>query len=118
MSNEPPHTEPGRSSALKQQDHATPDRGLPTMVAASLFIYLAILVTAAVLTRLHPPGKTTSTTVSKVGPNYQAAGPSTKAWIDADDKRVRTQSDDLSKWWTVFNDPVLDSRLATPTSRT
>ncbi len=29
-------------------------------------------------------------------------------WIDASDKRVRTESDDLSKWWTVFNDPVLN----------
>jgi NodT family efflux transporter outer membrane factor (OMF) lipoprotein len=30
-------------------------------------------------------------------------------WIDADDVRVRKGGDDLSKWWTVFNDPVLDS---------
>jgi NodT family efflux transporter outer membrane factor (OMF) lipoprotein len=34
-----------------------------------------------------------------------------KDWIDADDQRVRTSSDDLSKWWTVFNDPVLDSLI-------
>jgi NodT family efflux transporter outer membrane factor (OMF) lipoprotein len=34
-----------------------------------------------------------------------------KDWIDADDQRVRTVSDDLSKWWTVFNDPVLDSLI-------
>ena len=46
----------------------------------------------------------------KVGPNYQtpqaAAAPD---WIDAADKRIRRDDDDLSKWWTVFNDPVLDS---------
>jgi NodT family efflux transporter outer membrane factor (OMF) lipoprotein len=30
-------------------------------------------------------------------------------WIDAADPRVRTESDDLSKWWKVFNDPVLDN---------
>ncbi len=34
-----------------------------------------------------------------------------KDWIDANDQRVRTASDDLSKWWTVFNDPVLDSLI-------
>jgi NodT family efflux transporter outer membrane factor (OMF) lipoprotein len=46
----------------------------------------------------------------KVGPNYgRPPAPVAKEWIDASDKRVRTQSDDLSKWWTVFNDPVLDS---------
>ena len=32
-------------------------------------------------------------------------------WIDASDKRVRTDSDDLSKWWTVFNDPVLNDLI-------
>ena len=46
----------------------------------------------------------------KVGPNYgRPPAPVAKDWIDAADKRVRTDSDDLSKWWTVFNDPVLDS---------
>ena len=48
----------------------------------------------------------------KVGPNYsKPPAPVAKDWIDADDKRVRTASDDLSKWWTVFNDPVLDSLI-------
>ncbi len=36
---------------------------------------------------------------------------SVKDWIDADDQRVRTKSDDLCKWWTVFHDPVLDSLI-------
>ena len=46
----------------------------------------------------------------KVGPNYQRPpAPVAKDWIDAADVRVRKQSDDLSRWWTVFNDPVLDS---------
>jgi NodT family efflux transporter outer membrane factor (OMF) lipoprotein len=48
----------------------------------------------------------------KVGPNYQKPpAPVAKDWIDADDKRVRTTADDLSKWWTVFNDPALDSLI-------
>jgi NodT family efflux transporter outer membrane factor (OMF) lipoprotein len=45
----------------------------------------------------------------KVGPNYREPPAAVaKNWIDASDKRVRTESDDLSKWWTVFNDPVLN----------
>jgi NodT family efflux transporter outer membrane factor (OMF) lipoprotein len=48
----------------------------------------------------------------KVGPNYsKPPAPVAKDWIDASDQRVRTASDDLSKWWTVFNDPVLDSLI-------
>lgn len=45
----------------------------------------------------------------KVGPNYREPYAAVASnWIDASDKRVRTDSDDLSKWWTVFNDPVLN----------
>jgi len=45
----------------------------------------------------------------KVGPNYRKPVAAVASnWIDASDKRVRTESDDLSKWWTVFNDPVLN----------
>ncbi|MDB5312889.1 MAG: efflux transporter, outer rane factor lipoprotein NodT family [Gemmataceae bacterium] len=46
----------------------------------------------------------------KLGPNYgRPPAPAAENWIDAADPRVRTQSDDLSRWWTVFNDPVLDA---------
>jgi NodT family efflux transporter outer membrane factor (OMF) lipoprotein len=48
----------------------------------------------------------------KVGPNYgRPPAPVAPQWIDADDVRVRKETDDLSKWWTVFNDPVLDSLI-------
>jgi len=48
----------------------------------------------------------------KVGPNYRTPdAPVASNWIDASDKRVRTDSDDLSKWWTVFNDPVLNDLI-------
>ncbi len=45
----------------------------------------------------------------KVGPNYKTP-PAAVApqWIDAADQRVRSETGDLSKWWTVFNDPVLN----------
>lgn len=48
----------------------------------------------------------------KVGPNYgKPPAPVAQEWIDAADKRVRKDPDDLSKWWTVFNDPVLDQLI-------
>jgi NodT family efflux transporter outer membrane factor (OMF) lipoprotein len=48
----------------------------------------------------------------KVGPNYQEPNaPVAPHWIDADDKRVRAETADLSKWWTVFNDSTLDSLI-------
>jgi NodT family efflux transporter outer membrane factor (OMF) lipoprotein len=48
----------------------------------------------------------------KVGPNYRKpAAEVASNWIDASDKRVRTESDDLSKWWTVFNDPILNDLI-------
>src|SRR5436190_13274040 len=48
----------------------------------------------------------------KVGPNYgRPPAPVAKDWIDAADVRVRKDEDDLSKWWTVFHDPVLDSLI-------
>jgi NodT family efflux transporter outer membrane factor (OMF) lipoprotein len=48
----------------------------------------------------------------KVGPNFRKPpAPVAPQWIDANDIRVRSQSDDLSQWWTVFNDPVLNSLI-------
>lgn len=49
----------------------------------------------------------------KVGPNYETPeAPVAEHWIDASDVRVRTEPDDLSQWWKVFNDPVLDALIA------
>ncbi len=48
----------------------------------------------------------------KVGPNYQrppaAVAPD---WIDATDVRVSKDPEELSRWWTVFNDPVLNALI-------
>lgn len=49
----------------------------------------------------------------KVGSNYQKpAAPVAEHWIDANDIRVRSVTDDLSHWWTVFKDPVLERLTA------
>ena len=48
----------------------------------------------------------------KVGPNYaEPAASVAPQWIDSNDKRVHKESEDLSQWWTVFKDPVLDSLI-------
>src|SRR5713101_6797469 len=48
----------------------------------------------------------------KVGPNYgRPPSPVARDWCGAADKRVRSDSDDLSAWYTVFKDPVLDSLI-------
>jgi NodT family efflux transporter outer membrane factor (OMF) lipoprotein len=49
----------------------------------------------------------------KVGPNYRRP-PAAVAedWIDAQDKRLRRgPDDDLSQWWKVFHDPILDTLI-------
>ncbi|HZZ26378.1 MAG TPA: efflux transporter outer membrane subunit [Pirellulales bacterium] len=48
----------------------------------------------------------------KVGPNYKRL-PALVAdhWIDEGDQRVRSESDDLASWWTVFNDPLLNQLM-------
>src|SRR5688572_15334107 len=49
----------------------------------------------------------------KVGPNYQTPPvPLPSNWIDYQNPRVTNQEQDLSRWWTVFRDPVLDSLIA------
>ena len=49
----------------------------------------------------------------KVGPNYHTVGaPVANNWIDANDVRIRNQCDDISQWWCVFNDPVLNNLIA------
>jgi NodT family efflux transporter outer membrane factor (OMF) lipoprotein len=48
----------------------------------------------------------------KVGPNYGTPPvPLAKEWIDAADKRVRQDADELTRWWKVFKDPVLDKLI-------
>src|SRR5262249_41913435 len=50
----------------------------------------------------------------KVGPNYSTPpAPVETEWIDANDERVRSETDDLSVWWRVFDDPVLNNLVCT-----
>ena len=48
----------------------------------------------------------------KVGPNYATPpAPVAAQWIEVNDKRVRTQEDNLAGWWTVLNDPLLNQLM-------
>jgi NodT family efflux transporter outer membrane factor (OMF) lipoprotein len=45
----------------------------------------------------------------KVGPNYhEPPAPVASNWVESEDSRVHTDPVDLVRWWTVFNDPVLN----------
>jgi len=48
----------------------------------------------------------------KVGPEYTPAKAAVApGWIDSTDLRVRSHAADLSRWWCVFNDPVLNDLI-------
>src|SRR5262245_49909359 len=48
----------------------------------------------------------------KVGPNYcRPQAPVASEWIDYQDPRVKSEEGDISAWWRVFNDPVLNKLI-------
>lgn len=50
----------------------------------------------------------------KVGPNYcPPAAPVASQWIDYEDPRVKSEEEQLSQWWTVFNDQTLNALIQT-----
>lgn len=50
----------------------------------------------------------------KVGPEYRKPmAPAADAWIDAEDKRVRSEPARLADWWLTFNDPKLNELVLT-----
>jgi NodT family efflux transporter outer membrane factor (OMF) lipoprotein len=49
-----------------------------------------------------------------VGPDFvRPDAPSEEEWIDSDVPQIKTEPADLTDWWKVFNDPVLDSLTET-----
>ena len=48
----------------------------------------------------------------KVGPEYATPqAPVAEDWIDGNDVRLHEQTDDLSTWWAVFDDPTLNGLM-------
>ena len=53
-----------------------------------------------------------------VGPDFiRPDAPAEETWIDSDVPQVKTDPSDLTDWWNVFNDPVLDSLIETSYSQ-
>ena len=75
------------------------------------FTRLAGLLLASMLMPAARALATTFTTDSRSVPTIARRRPVAQNWIDANDVRVRTQCDDLSRWWTVFQDPTLDTLI-------
>lgn len=50
----------------------------------------------------------------KVGPNYSPPpAPVASEWIDYNNPRVKSEEQQLCAWWSVFNDPTLNSLIQT-----
>ena len=106
MSNRPPDTGPRGKGPAPTTYRAVCPRRLRSFRCLALFFSAAVLTSGCTsLSEYIQNG-------FKIGPNYQKPpAPVAKDWIDADDKRVRSASDDVSKWWAVFKDPVLNSLI-------
>ena len=50
----------------------------------------------------------------KVGPNFSPPPVAlSKDWMDAEDRRLKTDSAEIRNWWQAFNDPALDQLIDT-----
>src|SRR5258705_986008 len=55
-----------------------------------------------------------STGCTMVGPDYvRPPAPTAADWIETNDHAVKRESAEVSTWWTVFNDPVLNTLVET-----
>jgi NodT family efflux transporter outer membrane factor (OMF) lipoprotein len=84
------------------------------MLASATVRSAAITIAAVVLLQSGCTGLREYTRNGfKVGPNHGAPeAPATYEWIDAGDERIIQQAADLSQWWSVFQDPLLDELIA------
>jgi NodT family efflux transporter outer membrane factor (OMF) lipoprotein len=49
-----------------------------------------------------------------VGPDFvPPKAPEAKEWIEKEDPKIKSEPADFSKWWTVFDDPVLSTLIQT-----
>jgi NodT family efflux transporter outer membrane factor (OMF) lipoprotein len=52
--------------------------------------------------------------IPMVGPDYtKPTAPEAEQWIEKDDPKIKSEPTDLSTWWRVFEDPVLDALIET-----
>ncbi|MCE9531027.1 MAG: efflux transporter outer membrane subunit [Planctomycetes bacterium] len=76
---------------------------------------IAVMVIACTLTVLSSGCTSMSEWVNngfKVGPNYRKPpAPVADDWIDSKSRGVNVATKDLKEWWSVFNDPVLNTLI-------
>ena len=49
---------------------------------------------------------------TKLGPDFTTPpAPDAEDWLEADDAKVKPETEDYSTWWTVFDDPVLNKLI-------
>ena len=49
-----------------------------------------------------------------VGPDYiKPTAQEHKEWLEKEDPKIKTEDIDYAKWWTVFNDPVMNTLVET-----
>jgi outer membrane protein TolC len=86
-------------------------------VSGSAFRSLAWLTFAASMTAVFSSGCGLREWVRNdfmVGPNYsRPPAPVASEWIDYQNERIKSGSEDLGEWWRVFGDPALDSLIDT-----
>src|SRR5262245_20149309 len=82
----------------------------PFMRAVSVVTLLAMLVSSSGCTSIRDYVRQGF----RVGPDYHEP-PAAVAphWIDANDKRVNSNCEDITSWWKVFKDPALDALICT-----
>ena len=86
--------------------------GLPDKKSQRPWLCLAVLLTAIIAFSGCTSLRQYVSNGFKVGPNYcKPVAQVAPEWIDANDKRVRSECEDLSKWWAVFKDESLDTLI-------
>ena len=53
-----------------------------------------------------------------VGPDYVLpTPPEQEKWLESEDPQLESKETDFSQWWTVFNDPILNTLVESAYSR-
>jgi NodT family efflux transporter outer membrane factor (OMF) lipoprotein len=93
-----------------QREGSIRSRGDPSGVRA-VFAILTRFVPGMVAFALLVSG---CSHLPMVGPDYtRPSAPEAEEWIERDDPKIKSEPTDLSTWWKVFDDPVLDTLIET-----
>jgi outer membrane protein TolC len=91
------HTVSRKDNNYKRRFDLRPNRGgLKRLRYLALGVGIAIMISGCTM----------------IGPDFiKPKAAVEKEWIEAGDTRIKTEKTDYSQWWTVFNDPVLNTLI-------